>query len=90
MQLAWILREKCGDFLAHEGALEVADLEIALNRVVIGDGHEIHSGRAQLLIKIARLRTAVGKIEAPEKPFLRARAEARVKMKIAATHEKFN
>ena len=60
--------------------------ETAVDRVVIGDGDEIHPAGAQLRVELPRIRVAVRKIEPAEEPFFRALAEARMNVKIAAAH----
>ncbi len=78
MQLARIIRKTRGDLFADKSARQVRNLEAAVDRIVIGDGDEIHSMLEQLLVQLFWVRITVGKIQAAEEPFFRARAVARV------------
>ena len=60
--------------------------EATVDRVVIGDGDEIHPGRFRIGIKFFRIGIAVGKIEPAKEPILRAIAKLRMQMEIATAH----
>src|ERR1043166_578106 len=82
VNLAWVLGEISRHFFADEGARQVGDLEISIDRVVVGNGDEVHPAFAQQAVQFARVAVAVGKIESAKKPFFRARAETRMNVKI--------
>jgi hypothetical protein len=58
----------------------VRNFQAAIDRIVIGNGNVIHPTFAQLFVQLLWIGIAVGKIEAAEKPFFRARTMARVDM----------
>ena len=80
VQLAGIVRKISSNLLADECPRQVRNFQAAIDRVVIGDGHEIHPTFAQLFVQLLWIGIAVGKIEAAKKPFFRARTMARVDM----------
>src|ERR1700736_3132235 len=75
VNLTRVLREVSGDLLADEGIGQVANLETTVDRVVVRDGHEIHSALEQLSMELAWVGIGIGKIKPAEKPFFRASAE---------------
>ena len=83
---AWVLGKIRRDLFAEERIRQVRNLETTCNRIVIGDGNEIHPARFQFAMKIARLGVTIGKIETAEEPFFRTLAAPRMNMKIAAAH----
>ncbi len=80
MQLAGIIRKIRGDLFADKRARQVRNLKAARDGVVIRDGDVIHPAHKQLLMQLFWVRITVGKFQAPEKPFFRARAVTRVNM----------
>src|SRR2546423_5904811 len=86
MNLAWVLGKVGRYFFADEGSGQVGDLKISLDRVVVGNGDEIHPAFAEQAMRFARVAVAVGKIEPAEEPFFRAGAETRMNVKVAAAH----
>ena len=86
MQLARIVGEIGGDLFADESARPVTDLQAALDGIVVGNGDVIHSPFEQFFIQLFRVRIAVWEIETAKEPFFRARAVARMNMKIAPAH----
>src|SRR6266480_3574447 len=86
VNLARILRKISGDLLADERVGQIADRQTTVDRVVIGDGDKVHPALDQLPMKLARVGIGVGKIKPAEKPFFRARAEARVNVKVTFAH----
>ncbi len=65
---------------------QIYNLQTAIDCIVIGDRHVIHAALQQLPVQLLRSRVAVGKIKTTKQPFLRARAVARVNVKVALTH----
>jgi hypothetical protein len=47
---------------------------------------EVHAALAQEAVEVARVGITVGKVESPKEPFFGARAEAGMKVEIAAAH----
>src|SRR6266480_1918824 len=86
VNLAGVLRKISRDLLADERVRQIADRQTTVDRVVIGDGDEIHPALDQLSMELARVGIGVGKIKPAEKPFFRARAEAGVNVKITFAH----
>lgn len=80
MQLARIIRKTRRDLFADKSARQVRNLEATVDRIVIGDGDEIHPAFEQLLVQLFWVRITVGKIQTAKEPFFRARAVARVNM----------
>ena len=80
------LREIGGDLFADKGARPITDLQATLDRIVVGNGDVIHPRFEQLAMQFLRIGIAVRKIETTEEPFFRARAVARMNMKIALAH----
>jgi hypothetical protein len=78
MQLARIIRKTRGDLFADKSARQVRNLEAAVDRIVIGNGDEIHPTLEQLLVQLFWVGITVGKIQTAKEPFFRARAVARV------------
>lgn len=78
MQLAGIIRKTGGDLFADKSARQMCNLKTAVDRIVIGDGDEIHPTLEQLLVQLFWVRITIGKIQTAEEPFFRARAVARV------------
>ncbi len=74
VDFAAVVRESRADLLADEGVRPVRDLEAAVDAVVIGDRHEIHSALLERIVQRARRRVAVRQPDAAEKPLRRARA----------------
>ena len=86
MHLARIVWEIGGDLFADKGARLITDSQAALDRIVVGNGDVIHFPLQQFFIKLLRVGIAVGEIETAKEPFFRARAVARMNMKIAPAH----
>src|SRR4029434_9013914 len=86
MQLARIVREIGGDLFADKGARLIADLQAALDRIVVGNGDVVHSPFEQFFIQLLRVGIAVREIQTTKEPFFRARAVARMNMKITPAH----
>jgi hypothetical protein len=86
MQLARIVREIGGDLFADKGAGPITDLQATLDRIVVGNGDVVHSAIQQFFIQLLRIGIAVGEIQTTKEPFFRARAVARMDMKIALAH----
>ena len=86
MQLARIVGEIRGDLFADKGASPMTDLQATLDRIVVGNGDIVHSPFEQFFIQLFRVGIAVGEIETTKEPFFRARAVARMNMKIAPAH----
>src|SRR5438552_426565 len=82
VNLAGVLWKISGDLLADERVGQIADRQTTVDRVVIGDGDEIHPALDQLSMEFARVGIGVGKIKPAEKPFFRARAETGVNVKV--------
>ena len=87
MDLARVLREVGRHFLTDECPFQVRDLEVAVDRVVIGDGDEIHPAFAEQPIELARIAVAIREIETPEEPLFRTVAEAGMNVQVAAAHD---
>src|SRR5882757_5383887 len=77
VQLAGVVRKVSSNLLADEGPRQVRNFQATIDRVMIGNGHVIHPTFAKLFVQLLWIGIAVGKIEAPEKPFFRARTMAR-------------
>src|ERR1700730_9409301 len=86
MKFALILRKISRNLFTDKSMFLRRDLQIPIDRVVIGDRDEVHSFRAELTVELLGIRITVGKIEPPKEPFFRARAEARMDVEIAAAH----
>lgn len=86
VNLAGVLREISGDLLADKRVRQIADLETAVDRVVVRDGDEIHPAFHQLSMELARVGIGIRKIKSAEKPLFRARAEAGVNVKVTFAH----
>src|SRR6266508_3728819 len=86
MHLARIVGEIGGDLFADKGARPITDLQATLDRIVVGNGDVVHSPFEQFFIQLFGVRIAVRKIETAKKPLFRARAVARMNMKIAPAH----
>src|SRR2546421_1056539 len=82
VNLARILREISCDLFTNERVGQIADRQTTVDRVVVGNGDEIHPALDQLSMELARVGIGVGKIKPAEKPFFRARAEPRVNVKV--------
>jgi hypothetical protein len=63
--------EPRGELLGDEDVVAVRDLEAAVDRVVIGDRHEVHAAPLGELVDLIRRRRALGKPEAALDPELR-------------------
>jgi hypothetical protein len=61
-------------------------LQATLDRIVVGNGDVVHSAIQQFFIQLVRIGIAVGEIQTTKEPFFRARAVARMNMKIALGH----
>ena len=83
---AWILREISRNLLADKSIGIRRKREAALDRVVIGDGDEIHPGLFGAGVKLVRIGVAIGEIEPAKDPILGSIAEFRMQMKVAAAH----
>ena len=86
MHLARIVGEIGGDLFADKSVRPIADLQATLDRIVVGNGDVVHSPLQQFFIQLFRVGIAVGEIETAKEPFFRARAVARMNMKIAPAH----
>ena len=86
MQLARIVGEIGGDLFADKRARPITDLQATLDRIVVGNGDVVHSALQQFFIQLLRIGIAVREIQTTKEPFFRARAVARMDMKIAPTH----
>lgn len=86
MQLARIVWKISGDLFADKSARPINDLQAALDSIVVGNGDVIHSSFEQFFVELFRIGIAVGEIETAKEPFFRARAVARMNMKIAPAH----
>ena len=53
-----------GELLGDEDVVAIGDLEAAVDRVVIGDRHEVHVPPLGELVDLLRRRRALGKAEA--------------------------
>jgi len=80
VELAGVVRKISGDLFADEGPRQVRNFQATIDRIVIGNSNVIHPTFAQLFIQLLWIGIAVGKIEAAEKPFFRARTMARMDM----------
>ena len=60
----WLATEPGGELLGDEDVVAVGDLETAIDRVVIGDRHEVHAAPLGELIDLLRRRRALGQAEA--------------------------
>ena len=65
MNLARIVRKMSRNLLADECVRQVRDLEATVDRVVIGDGDEIHPARL-IAMQLPRIGIAIGKVKTPE------------------------
>jgi hypothetical protein len=86
VNLAGVLRKISRDLFADESVRQITNLQAAIDRVVIGDCHKIHSAFDELAMQLARIGIRIGKIKSPKEPFLGTRAEAGVNMKITFAH----
>ena len=55
VDLAGVLRKISCDLLADKSVGQIANCETAIDRVVIGDGDEIHSAREQFPMQLPRI-----------------------------------
>src|SRR5438552_15385662 len=86
VNLAWVLGKVGCDLLADKRVRQIANLQTTVDRVVVGEGDEVHSALEQLPMQLARVGIRIRKIESAEKPFFRARAKARVNVEITFAH----
>ncbi len=86
VNLAWVLREIGGDLLADKGIRQIANLQTAIDRVVVGDRDEIHPALDKLSMELPRIGVTIRKIEPPKQPFLRPRAETGVNVEVTFAH----
>jgi hypothetical protein len=86
VNLAGILWKVGRNLLANKRVRQIANLQTTVDRVMVGNGNEIHSAFEQLAMQFARIGIGIGKVEPPEKPFLRAGAVTRVNVKITFAH----
>ena len=64
VQLALIFREPAGDFFADQHIIALgSEREDAVDRVVIGDGDEIHPAAARLGVHLKRIGIALGAMD---------------------------
>ncbi len=73
-----------GQLLRDEGIRSVRDLQRALDRVVVGDRHEVHPPPLGELVDLGRWRGALGQPGAPLDPELRELRGRRVAMEVGA------
>jgi hypothetical protein len=57
--------EPDGELLGDEDVVAIGDLQAAVDRVVIGDRHEVHAASLRELVDLLGWRRALGKAEAP-------------------------
>jgi hypothetical protein len=75
-----ILGKMRGDLFAQKNTRSFRDFQASIDRIVVGDRHELHSLLAQALVKSRRFRVTVRQAETTEKPFGSARAVPGVKV----------
>src|SRR5437899_1194655 len=86
VDLAGVLRKISCNLFADERVGQVANFQATVDRVVIRNRDKVHSALEKLSMKLAWIGIGVGKIEPPEEPFFRARAETGVNVKITLAH----
>ena len=69
MHRAPVLREKRGYLLADKHPREIRNLQAALNPVMVGESHPIHSAPFQLGVEIPRRGVTVGDSRLSQQPF---------------------
>ena len=84
---ATILREDGGHRLADKDPGQMSDFQTALDRVIIGEGEEVHLGPAQFLKKEKRIGNTGRHVQSSEQPLGRAEAVTGMEMKIDECHE---
>src|SRR5260370_35135419 len=66
VNLAGVLWKIGRDLFADKGIWQIANLKTAVDRVVIGDGDEVHSALEQLPMQLAGVGIRIGKIKTPK------------------------
>ena len=74
--------EPDGELLGDEDVITIGDLEASVDRVVIGDRHEVHAPPLGELVDLLRRRRALRKAEAPLDPQLRDLGRGRVTVQV--------
>jgi hypothetical protein len=69
-----ILRKICRNLFTYKDITMFVDLQTTIDRVVIGDGDEVHPACFEIPTEFVRLGVAVREIKPPKEPFLRSRA----------------
>ena len=73
--------------LAQEGSGLTGDLKAPVDRVIVGEGDEIHPGAAELGEEFFRLRNTCRNLQTTEQPLGGAKTVSGVKMEIGAGHD---
>ena len=81
---AFVLGKIDGDFFADDHAGQVRDLEAPFDRVLVGEGHEVHSPRFEEIVGLQRVGVARGEIQPPQHPVGRTVAVAGMNMEVGA------
>ena len=84
MDAAVVLGKNRGDLLAEDHIRHMGDFETAVDGVLVRERDEPHARRAQHSVEFQRIRGARRKIQSPQNPVRRARAMARVDVKVGS------
>ena len=84
VEVAAVLGKGDGLFAGEKGPWQVRDVERAGDRVVIGDGHEVHAADLRQAIDLERLGEALRRADAIEVPLARPVGVPAVNVDIAA------
>jgi len=92
VELATVFRAVGGDFLAEKGVVGVPGLDFnrALDRVVVGDRHEVHAARLGGLVELFRIGETLRCADTTEDPFRRFVGIARVNMHVGLGFHRLN
>ena len=82
MNVDVVIRKLCGDLHAEKGVGKLGNLKATIDSIVVSESDKGHPLLFQPLIQLLRVGIAVGKFEAPKKPFSRAIAESGMNMEI--------
>ena len=86
VHLASILGEVAGEFFAGEHVRAIEDFRDAIDRVVIGDGDEVHAAAPGLGVHIRRLAVTFRTADRIQRGFIRLCAGDAVTVKIDSLH----